>query len=314
MRPDMSLDLPAASKTTLPYSTFTIRRAGALGAVVDGLDLAKPLSGEAFVELSHALAANEVLFFHGQQFDGDQQLELAARFGEVSVYPIEKMFGAVEPGHQVIVDDEENPPGTDMWHTDVTWLECPPAIALITCLEAPAYGGDTMWASTTAAYDALSPSMKSLINGLECVHSCHGSYIEIATRKSGVEGLGKRIKEAYPERVHPLVRTHPHSGKRGLFMTDRGVMHRIVGIPESESDAILDFLDQHVAEPRFQVRWKWELGQLAIWDERTTLHRGVADHFPQRRVVRRCTVDGEAPFFDPDRSPDSTYVRASTTA
>ncbi|MEZ4289179.1 MAG: TauD/TfdA family dioxygenase [Myxococcota bacterium] len=99
------------------------------------------------------------------------------------------------------------------------------------------------------------------------------------------------------------------SGRRSLYMTDRGVMHRLVDLPASESDAILDFLDRHVAEPRFQVRWRWQPGQLAIWDERTTLHRGVSDHFPQRRAIRRCTVDGEKPFFDPDRRPDPSYAR-----
>jgi len=287
--------------------TFDIQRIGALGAIVTGLDLAKPLSDPTFDALSHALASNEVLFFRDQFLDGDQQLDIARRFGEISLYPVEKMFGSVEPGHQIVVDDAENEPGVDMWHTDVTWLEQPPAIALLTCLEVPAYGGDTMWASTTAAYQALSPTMRNMLDGLECEHSCHKSFVDIAERKSGIEGLSARIKEAYPPRRHPLVRTHPLSGKRSLYMTDRGVMHNIVGLPERESDAILDFLDAHVAEPRFHVRWKWQLGQLAIWDERTTLHRGVSDHYPQRRVIRRCTVDGEAPYFDSQREPDPSY-------
>jgi taurine dioxygenase len=289
------------------YQSFDIQRIGALGAVVTGLDLAVPLSDPAFDELSHALVSNEVLFFRDQFLDGDQQLEIARRFGEISLYPVEKMFGSVEPGHQIVVDDAENEPGVDMWHTDVTWLEQPPAIAFLTCLEVPAYGGDTMWASTTAAYQALSPTMQKMLDGLECLHSCHRSFVEIAERKSGIEGLSERIKTAYPPRRHPLVRTHPVSGKRSLYMTDRGVMHHIVGLPGRESDAILDFLDAHVAEPRFHVRWKWQPGQLAIWDERTTLHRGVSDHYPQRRVIRRCTVDGEAPFFEPEREPDPSY-------
>ena len=106
------------------------------------------------------------------------------------------------------------------------------------------------------------------------------------------------------------MRTHPETGKRSLYVTDRGVMHEIVGLPKDESDAILDFLDAHVDQPRFQVRWRWTPGEVAIWDERTTLHRAVADHYPQRRVVRRCTVDGEVPFFDPARAPDPRYARA----
>ncbi len=299
---------PAPAPT--PYAAFAVQRIGALGGLVSHLDLKDPLPETTLEELKHALATYEVLFFRDQFLDADQQLAFAARFGEISLYPIEKFFGSVEPGHQVIVDDEQNYPGVDMWHTDVTWLERPPVIAFLTCLEVPAFGGDTMWASTTAAYEALSPRMRSLIDGLETVHSCHESFVEIAERKSGIEGLALRIKEAYPALRHPLVRTHPESGKRSLFMTDRGVMHRIADLPESESDAILDFLAAHVAQPRFQVRWKWSPGELAIWDERTTLHRGVSDHYPQRRVIRRCTVDGEAPFFDPDRQPDPSYVAA----
>lgn len=292
------------------YESFSVQRIGALGAVLDGLDLSSSFSDGAFEELRHALATYEVVFFRDQFLDGDQQLALAARFGEISLYPVEKIFGAAEPGHQVIVDDAENFPGVDLWHTDVTWLERPPAIALLTCLEVPAYGGDTMWASTTAAYEALSPRWRALLDGLETIHSCHHEFVEIAERKSGIEGLSERIKAAYPPVRQPLVRTHPESGKRSLYMTDRGVMHRIADLPEAESDAILDFLDEHVAQPRFQVRWKWEPGQLAIWDERSTLHRGVSDHYPQRRVIRRCTVDGEVPFFDPERKPDPSYLRA----
>jgi taurine dioxygenase len=290
------------------YRSFELQRIGALGAEVRGLSLQKPLEPDVLTELRHALASREVLFFRDQFLEAEQQLDLARQFGELSLYPIEKFFGSVEPGHQVVVDDEENFPGVDMWHTDVTWLERPPAIALLTCLEVPAYGGDTMWASTSAAYAALSPRMRSFLDGLEVVHSCHRSFVEIAERKSGIEGLAERIKAAYPPLRHPLVRTHPESGRRSLYMTDRGVMHNIADLPEAESDAILDFLDSHVAQPRFHIRWKWEPGQLAMWDERTTLHRGVSDHFPQRRVIRRCTVDGEAPFFDPDKQPDPSYL------
>ena len=196
-----------------------------------------------------------------------------------------------------------------MWHTDVSWLPEPPKVALITVLEVPAYGGDTMWASTTAAYRALSPAMRGMLDGLEAVHSCWTSFVEIAERKSGIEGLAERLREAYPEVNHPLVRTHPVSGLRSLYMTDRGVMHRVVGMSKDESDWLLDFLDRHVDQPRFHLRWRWRPGELAIWDERTTLHRGVSDHHPQRRVIRRCTVDGEVPFFDPSREIDPSYLR-----
>ena len=294
---------------TRRYAAFEAQRIGVLGAVVSGLDLREPLDDATRDELVHALATHEVLFFEDQPLDGDQQLALARRFGPLTLYPIERYFGAEEPGHQVIVDDADNPPGTDLWHTDVTWLPEPPAIAFLSVVEVPAWGGDTMWASTSAAYEALSPRVRELLDGLLAEHSCHESFVEIAERKSGIAGLADKLRAAYPAVRHPLVRTHPESGRRSLYMTDRGVMHRLVDLPASESDAILDFLDRHVAEPRFQVRWRWQPGQLAIWDERTTLHRGVSDHFPQRWAIRRCTVDGEKPFFDPDRRPDPSYAR-----
>lgn len=287
---------------------FNVERIGAVGAIIHGLDLSTRLSETQFEGLRRALATYDVLFFRDQALDADQHIDLARRFGELTLYPIERFFGSVEPGCQVIVDDAENAPGVDLWHTDVTWIERPPAVAFLTCLEVPEFGGDTMWTSTAAAYEALSPVMRGMIDGLETVHSCHETFVEIAERKSGIEGLGEKLKQAYPAIRHPLVRTHPESGKRSLFITDRGVMHRIDGMADAESDALLDFIAAHVDQPRFQVRWKWGPGQLAIWDERTTLHRGVSDHFPQRRVVRRCTVDGEAPFFDATREVDTRYL------
>jgi len=293
------------------YTSFETRRiGGALGAVLSGLDLSRPLSDLQFEELEHALVRYEVVFFRDQELSAEQQLALAARFGEISLYPIEKFFGSDSPGHQVVIDDAENPPGTDLWHTDVSWLPRPPKVALLTVLEVPTRGGDTLWLSTTAAYQALSPKMRAFFDDLEAVHSCWTTFVEIAERKSGIEGLADRLRAAYPEVVHPLVRTHPDSGKRLLYLTDRGVMNRIAGMQPEESEALLDFLGRHLEQPRFQVRWHWRPGDLAIWDERSTLHRGVSDHFPQRRVIRRCTVDGEVPFFDASRQPTPDYQPA----
>ena len=303
--------LPVEMNEAPSYTSFETRRiGGALGAVLSGLDLSRPLSDLQFEELEHALVRYEVVFFRDQELSAEQQLALAARFGEISLYPIEKFFGSDSPGHQVVIDDAENPPGTDLWHTDVSWLPRPPKVALLTVLEVPTRGGDTLWLSTTAAYQALSPKMRAFFDDLEAVHSCWTTFVEIAERKSGIEGLADRLRAAYPEVVHPLVRTHPDSGKRLLYLTDRGVMNRIAGMQPEESEALLDFLGRHLEQPRFQVRWHWRPGDLAIWDERSTLHRGVSDHFPQRRVIRRCTVDGEVPFFDASRQPTPDYQPA----
>lgn len=270
------------------------RVGGALGAVVPGVKLAS-MSDDTVAGVHRALVTNGVLFFPDQHLSADEQLALAHRFGECSVYPVEKMFGSVEPGQQVIVDDADSPPGTDMWHTDVSWLERPPKFAVLTVLEVPPYGGDTMWCSTQAAYEALSPVMQEVVGGLRAKHSCWPGFCEIAEQKSGFAGLAERIHAAYPDQHHPIVRTNPDTGARALYLTDRTVMQSIDGMTQAESDALLDFLLAHCDQPRFSVRWRWSEGDIAIWDERTTLHRGVSDHHPQRRVVRRCTVDGEVP-------------------
>jgi taurine dioxygenase len=291
------------------YETITVERiGGALGAVVDGVDLTQPMTSAQQAEVTRALVAHEVVFFRDQPIDAAQQLAFAGQFGSVSLYPIERLFGSPEPHCQVIVDSADNPPATDMWHTDVSWLTEPPAFAFLTALEIPSHGGDTMWTSTTAAHDVLSPVMQSLLAGLAAVHSCHTGFVRIATAKNPVEGLGDRLREAYPEMSHPLVRTHPLSGRRSLYITATDVMHRIEGMTDAESEALFAFLARHIDQPQFAIRWHWRPGDLAVWDERTTLHRGVGDHFPLRRVVRRCTVDGERPFFDADRVPDPRYL------
>ncbi|MCB0993701.1 MAG: TauD/TfdA family dioxygenase [Acidimicrobiales bacterium] len=276
-------------------STLQIDRVGGgLGAVIAGVRLAE-MSDDTFAAVHRALVTHGVVFFRDQHLTADEQLALAQRFGQCSIYPIERMFGSVEPGQQVIVDDENSPPGTDLWHTDVSWLDQPPKFAVLTCLEVPAYGGDTMWCSTEAAYNDLSPAMQGVLAGLRAVHSCWPGFCEIAERKSGFEGLAERIHAAYPDQLHPIVRTNPDTGAKALYLTDRTVMQSIEGMSQAESDVLLDFLLAHVDQPRFHVRWHWAEGDIAIWDERTTLHRGVSDHHPQRRVVRRCTVDGEVP-------------------
>lgn len=272
------------------------RLSATIGATVTGIDLTDP----GVVDHVHQqVVEHGVAFFPGQHLDADDQLAFAGRLGQVSLYPIERFFGSVEPSQQVIVDDVDNPPGTDLWHTDVSWLPEPPKLAVLTVLEVPEFGGDTAWASTAAAYQALSPTMQSMVDRLEAVHSCHTGFVEIAEAKTGISGLAERLRAAYPEVTHPLVRTHPDTGRRSLYLTDRSVMHRVAGMSDRESDALLDFLLTHCDQPRFQVRWRWSPGDVAIWDERTTLHRGISDHYPQRRVIRRCTVDGERPYFDP---------------
>lgn len=271
------------------------RIGGVIGAVVDGASLVD-LDARGFAAVEDALYEHGVLFFPGQHLGQEDHRAVAARFGEPSIYPMSRLAGATTAEPQTIVDDADSPPTTDDWHTDVTWIAEPPKIAVLCGIEIPAYGGDTAFSSAVDVYESLSPPVRSLLDGLEVEHSCWPHFCETAERKSGIEGLGRAIADAYPPVRHPLIRTHPVTGVRAYY--DGGAT---MGVPEgltaSEWAPLRDMLRAMFDEPRRQVRWRWSPGDVAVWDERLVVHRGVGDHYPQRRVVRRMTVDGERPFF-----------------
>ena len=277
------------------YETLTARRvAGSLGAEIEGADLSKPLAEKQFTELNDALLCHQVIFLRGQQaMDDEAHLAFAQRFGELSVYPIVKVLGG-DQALEVIEDSEESPPGADTWHTDVTWIERPPKVGILAALVIPEYGGDTLWASTTAAYDALSPVMQNLLSGLTVRHGLEESFWRRVREKAGEELCARARAQIEPEVEHPLIRTHPETGRRSLFVAG-DFMLGIQGMEQAESDLLLDFLMRHATQERFQMRWRWQEGDVAIWDERTTLHHALPDHYPQHRKMRRCTVDGDHP-------------------
>jgi taurine dioxygenase len=268
---------------------------GVIGAVVDGVHLGDA-DADAIGDIEAALYDNGVLFFRDQHLTDEQQIALAAKFGEPSIYPISKIHGATEPVCSTIVDDADSPPSTDNWHTDVTWIESPPMIAILCGVEIPAHGGDTMWASAIDVYESLSPTLRTLLDGLEAEHNCWPGFCTTAETKSGVEGLGRMISDAYPPVMHPLVRTHPVTGQRAYY-DGSSTMGAVDGLTAAEWEPLRVMLRSMFDEPKRQVRWSWTAGDVAIWDERLVVHRGVSDHFPLRRVVRRITVDGERPVF-----------------
>jgi taurine dioxygenase len=271
--------------------------AGALGAEIRGLDVrADDLDVAA---LRAAILDNEVVFLRGLHLDEDEQLTLGRALGTPSVFPVARLMGATEPTMTVIADGPDSPNAADEWHTDVTWTAEPPDFALLHMEETPERGGDTLWCSATAAYEALSPHLRGFLDGLTVTHDNEG-FIRGLIEKTGdpEHELVRKLRENYPPVVHPLVRTHPETGKRALLWAGRFI-RRINELTEAENRALLGLLDNHVKDPRFHVRWHWSEGDLAIWDERSTLHRAAADHWPQRRVVRRLEIDGTRPFFDP---------------
>lgn len=268
-----------------PVGVEIERLSTAIGARITGVDLAH-LDDAAFTALVDALTEHLVVFLPGQDLDDDGQLTLAHRLGDDYVHPLGRANGETRGRTSHIVDDAEHPPFQDEWHTDVSWDPEPPTWGILRAIEMPPAGGDTIWVSTAAAYDALSPTLQGMLEGLTAFHDM-GRALGFLTK--GGEELTRRAAALCPGAEHPVVRTHPVSGRRYLYV-NRGFTRRIVGLAPAESDALLELLFRHCERPEFQVRYEWAVGDVAIWDERPTLHYAVADHFPQRREMARATA------------------------
>jgi taurine dioxygenase len=265
-----------------------------IGAQVSEVDLSRPLSDAQFEQLYHGLLRHQVLFLRNQAITPEQQRALAVRFGDLHIHPVYPHAAGVE---EIIVLDahQDNPPDNDSWHTDVTFIETPPAIAILAAKLLPESGGDTLWASGIAAYEALSEPFKTLLAGLQAEHDFKKAFQEFKYRKTAEEH--QRWQQAvakHPPVLHPVIRTHPVSGRKALFVNE-GFTTRLVGVSEKESAALLGFLFAHSTKPEFQVRWRWQEHDVAIWDNRVTQHYANADYYPARRVMHRATVLGDIP-------------------
>jgi taurine dioxygenase len=281
---------------------ITVRRlGGAIGAEVQGVDLREPMSNEVFEVVSAALWRHHVLFVRNQELSPEQHVAVAERFGVVEPVVRSDVLAFVE-------DTAESPPMTDEWHTDATHTAQPPAIAFLYAMIIPEYGGDTMWANLHSVYDSLSPKLQEICEGLDVVHTAaKESYLAMVAHRFGKEEAARRVETM--RAVHPLVRTHPVTGRQALFLSER-FAESIVGLQREESDVLLGYLTHLVENQNYQVRWRWQTGDLAIWDEACTNHRALSDHFPQHRLMRRCSVAGEKPFFRPSRTAVGTAVTA----
>lgn len=267
----------------------------ALGAVVEGIDLREPLSDSNRDAIEQALLRHQVLFFRDQPLTPRQQAAFAARFGELHIHPI---YPNIPEQPQVLVLDTAVTDVRDnaIWHTDVTFLETPALGAVLAAKTLPPYGGDTLWASSSAAFDALSKPMQKLLDGLTALHDLTRSF-PLERFGATQEELARyeEAKRKNPPRPHPVVRTHPVTGRKGLFVND-GFTTRINELEPAESDALLRFLFAHSTRPEFSLRWRWRENDVAFWDNRITQHYAVDDYRPQRRVMHRATILGDKPF------------------
>jgi taurine dioxygenase len=266
----------------------------AIGAVVAGLNLAHPLAAATFEALQAALVRHQVLFFRDQSLTPAQHRDFAARFGPLHLHPI---YPHHDEAAEVIVLDSAVTDLQDnaLWHTDVTFTERPPMGSVLVARLVPAQGGDTLWASCAAAYEALSPPLQEFLLTLSATHDIAQSF---PAERFGLspEAAAKleAAKRTNPPVRHPVVRTHPVSKRRGLFVQEGFTTH-INELAPAESRALLNFLFQHSVRPEFTVRWKWRAGDVAFWDNRDTLHYATDDYRPARRVMNRATIIGDRP-------------------
>lgn len=269
------------------------KAAGALGAYVNNVSLADAAaSSDLFGEIREALLTHQVLFFRDQDISPVAYQAFARQFGQVEGHPAYETV-AEAPDVQILESTAEAPSKIEVWHTDMTFRPAPPAITLLHGQIIPAYGGDTLWASISAAYEGLSEPIRRLVDGLEAVHDFRHGFQESLAEPGGLERLAPAIAENPPV-THPLVVTHPETGKRVIYVNALFTTH-IVGLSAAESRMLLEFLYRHIVTDEYTVRLSWAPKTVAIWDNRATQHKPVNDFFPQHRKMHRVTIAGDRP-------------------
>ncbi|HSU06009.1 MAG TPA: TauD/TfdA family dioxygenase, partial [Acetobacteraceae bacterium] len=252
---------------TEPYETIHVDKlTPVIGAELSGIDLGAKLSNRQFDEVHRALAENLVIFFRDQHITDDQHLAFGRRFGELHLHPAAPHADG-HPELMIIHADKDSPRANgEGWHTDVSCDIEPPMGSILYIRTCPPNGGDTLFASMYAAYEALSDRMKRYLDGLTAIHDGEDVY------RGLYANYGVADKPSYPRAEHPVVRTHPVTGRKALYV-NRGFTRRVVGIPRDESDGVLRYLYEHLENPLFQCRFRWRANSIAFWDNRCTQHR-----------------------------------------
>lgn len=258
----------------------------ALGAEVFGIDLAAPLSQAQVDAIRHSLVAHQVIFFRDQRLSHAQHIALGRRFGSLHVHPLAP---ANHPQHpellRIHADENSARAAGESWHTDVSCEEEPPMGSMLYLTEVPEAGGDTMFASMYAAYDALSRPMQQFLEGLTAVHD----GAKVWSR------YGMTPSRPFARSEHPVVAVHPETGRKLLFVNRVFTTH-VPGLSDRESEALLEMLYRHIENPRFMCRFRWQPNSVAFWDNRCTQHQAIFDYFPARRSGYRVTINGTRPL------------------
>jgi taurine dioxygenase len=268
-----------------------------IGAEVRGIDCSSALSEETIVALRELWLERLVVFFPDQHLDDDSQIAFARRFGELTEsHPVEP--NVLERPEVHSIDSTKD--RTNFWHTDITFMNRPAMASMLRAVVVPEAGGDTMWSDTRAAYEALAPPLQRLCDGLTAYHY-EPFYAQAVAEGHGNVWEGKKLERLLPA-VHPVVRVHPETGRKNLFVNPKFTVG-VVDMPAVQGEGLLRLLYEHMTDPGFVLRYHWSAGTLAFWDNRATMHFGIFDYGESRRVMHRVTLRGDRPVGPPP-SPD----------
>lgn len=278
-------------KDGLPLAVAPI--VGALGAEIRGVDLSKPLHDGVVTAIRQALLEHLVVFFRDQSLSPTQLVAVGRRFGVLGRYP----FVDGLPDHPEVIEvkklEHERTNFGGVWHSDTTYLPEPPMGSMLFALEVPPVGGDTLFANMFMAYERLSDGMKNMLAGLRAVSSSAKADVTRTREDRIASNPGKEASGVF-EAIHPVVRTHPESGRKALYVNTAHSV-RFDGMTEEESAPLLEFLFRHQVNPEFTCRFRWQPGSLAFWDNRSTLHNPINDYHGYRRRMLRITIAGDSP-------------------
>lgn len=266
-----------------------------IGAIIHDVDL-NIVDKNTTQHIQQALLDHHVIFFRNQQLAPQAQAELARSFGSLHIHPI---FPTVENVPEIIVLDswKQDLRDNELWHMDVTFSQKPPLGCVLQAIKIPPVGGDTLWSSGTAAFAALDQGLQQKLKGLTATHDIRQSFPIERFAHNDVER--QKLEETFkrnPPVVHPVVRTHPVTRQPILFVSE-GFTTRINELDETESSELLKFLFEHATREQFHLCWKWQAGDVAIWDNRCTQHKALFDYGDAHRIMHRATINGDVPFY-----------------
>ena len=262
----------------------------AIGAELSGISLAEELPDNIIADIRQALLDHKVIFFRDQHLSQEELLAFAKRFGDLEIHPATPKD---QPNPEILrIEHGPKSKGQEnMWHSDVTWRAEPSLGSVLNAIEIPPVGGDTLFSNMHLAYENLPEDVREQVTGMTAMHDIARVFARRLNKKP------EELHDKYPPEEHPVVRTHPETGLRTLYVNGAFTSH-IVGMDKDESDALLKRLYATAANPEIQCRFRWTKGAIAFWDNRACQHFAASDYFPARRIMQRATIKGDRPYFD----------------